>query len=522
VVWRAEVHDMTQTNRYASALALPNAVERVPFDAVIFAFLAVAIIDVGCLASGDRFHHWFLLPVSVCGVLIGADAVEWFRGRFGTFDPAGLIGILGFHFFFLAPLLHVAWGYWIADVAPPPDWRDWLGFMAILNAIGLGCYQIGRNVLPPQTVSTTVWTINKQMFRWFVPLCVAVALCAQVWVYLRFGGVTGYMQARMDNRRAFAGMGWVFMISESAPILAAFLVIFHAKGGRQTSWQKIAIALLALFAFQMIFGGLRGSRSETVLLLFWVVGCIHLITRPVPRKFILIGCAFLAVFLYLYGFYKNLGMEASQALSASADERNQMAETTGRTWKKLILDDLGRSDMQAFILFRLRDDSTDFTYARGRTYLGAISLLVPRWILAARPETIEKEGTEIQTGSGGYFPEISLSSRVYGLAGESMLNFGPLSVPIVYGLLGLFVGWFRRFSQSLSPLDIRMLLIPFGVYMCVSAVSADSDNLTYGLAKNGLMPILVVLICSTRIARSARIAPRFTLARFAHQAAGQA
>jgi hypothetical protein len=36
------------------------------------------------------------------------------------------------------------------------------------------------------------------------------------------------------------------------------------------------------------------------------------------------------------------------------------------------------------------------------------------------------------------------------------------------------------------------------------------------------MPILVVLICSTRIARSARIAPRFTPARFAHQAAGQA
>jgi hypothetical protein len=484
------------------SFSMPDSVHRATSDSTIFAFLVIAVVDVIFVACSDQFRHWFVLPVSMCGILIGADAIDWFRGRLGTFDPAGLIGVLGFHFFYLAPLLHVFWGYWIADVAPPPDWRRWLGFMAILNVVGLAFYQIARRLLPSHKPPTMVWHVDKQIFNWFVPLCVAVSLCAQVWVYRQFGGITGYMQARMNSPRAFEGMGWIFMISESAPLLTAFFLIVHVKNRGNVSWHNITAALAALFAFQMIFGGLRGSRSETVLLLFWVVGCIHLMIRPVPRKLIFLGCAFIALFLYLYGFYKNMGTEASQVLSASSDERNEMAETTGRTWKMLVLDDLGRCDVQAFILFRLKNDASDFTYANGRTYLASLSLLIPHWMLPERPETVEREGTEIQTGPGGYFRNISWSSRVYGLAGESMLNYGLLSVPVVYGLFGLFLAWFRRFSQTLAQHDTRLLLIPFGVYMCVTVVSADSDNLIYGLAKNGLMPILVVLVCSTRISLS--------------------
>jgi len=497
---------MQTVPRAGSIIARPSGwlsrVEADSFESAMIALAIVAVVSAMFLLSSDEFHHWFLIPLAVCGLVIGTDAIQWLRGRLDLFDPAGLIGLLGFHFFFLAPLLHVHWQYWIADVAPPPDWRDWLGYMAILNAIGLGLYQVCRRAFRRPAASRTVWHIDMQLFDWFVPLCIVVSLCGQIWVYHQFGGITGYMQARMTNPRAFEGMGWIFMISESAPILAAFFVIVHARRKQMVSWPAVFAGLTALFTFQMIFGGLRGSRSETVLLLFWVVGCIHLLIRPVSGKFVLLGCAFLFVFMYLYGFYKNMGMEASQVFSASSDERNEMAESTGRTWKMLVLDDLGRSDIQAFILFRLKNDAQDFTYAKGRTYLGALSLLLPHWILSERSETVEKEGTEIQTGSGGYFHDISWSSRVYGLAGESMLNFGPLSVPVVYGLFGLFIGWFRRFSRALSLLDSRLLVIPFAIYMSVTILSADSDNLTYGLAKNGLMPILVILFCSSRSSHS--------------------
>jgi hypothetical protein len=487
-----------------SLFAVSRLLDSERMHSAIIASLLVATVALVLPGMADEYRHLFIIPISACGVLIGTDAIDWFRGRLDIFDPVGLIGILGLHFFFLAPLLHVAWQYWIPDVAPPPDWRDWLGYMGMLNAVGLAVYQIARKWPSLRKAPTSFWRIDERQFQRVVPVCIAVAVCIQVWVYAQYGGITGYIEARMRNPRVFGGMGWIFMISESAPILAVFLVIVLFRQKRRVSWATIGCAFALLFVFQMLFGGLRGSRSETIQLLFWVAACVHVIIRPVPRKVIYVGCAFLALFMYLYGFYKNLGTEATQVFSESADARNEVAEATGRTWRMIVLDDLGRADLQAFILYRLRNDKSEFTYAKGRTYLGAVALLLPHWLVAEHPETVEEEGTEIQIGTGGYFKNISWSSRVYGLAGEGMLNFGPLAVPLTYGLFGLLVGWFRNFSQGLPRQDGRQLLIPFIVYMLVSVLGADSDNLVYGLVKSGLMPALVVMACCTKIARSLR------------------
>lgn len=461
--------------------------------------IVVAVVAVFMLLS-DRFHHWFVIPVSACGVLIGTDAIDWIRARVDLYDPVGILGILGFHFFFLAPLLHVQWDFWMGYVSPPPDWREWLGYMGILNAMGLACYCCCYRALSRRSFigpSKTVWRINKKTFNTFAPLCLAVATVLQLWVYARLGGISGYMQTRLDDPTAFKGMGWIFMISESAPVLLAFIVVVRLQQ-RAISWSRMILALFGLFAVEMIFGGLRGSRSETIELLFWVVGCIHFLIRPVPRKLIYCGCIFLAVFMYFYGFYKTVGTQATEALSSS-EERNHLAQTTGRTSEALVLGDLSRADVQAFILYRLMNDAEDVTYAKGRTYIGSLSLFIPRWILPERPETVVKEGTEIQAGSGSYVPDVSWSSKVYGLAGESMLNFGFVSVPFVYALFGLLVGWFRSHVKRLAPGDARFLLVPFGVFMCVSVLAADLDNLTFGLAKNGAIAMLLVVLCSSKL-----------------------
>jgi hypothetical protein len=372
--------------------------------------------------------------------------------------------------------------------------------MGILNALGLASYQFCYRAFSQRSFtgpSKTFWRIDKKNFNTFAPLCLAVAIVLQLWVYARMGGISGYMQSRLDDPNAFKGMGWIFMISESAPILLAFIVVVRLQQ-RVITWSRTMLALVGLFAVEMIFGGLRGSRSETIELLFWVVGCIHFLIRPVPRKLVYCGCIFLAFFSYFYGFYKTVGTEATEAFSSSA-ERSHLAQTTGRTAHGLVLGDLSRADVQAFILYRLRNDAEDFTYAKGRTYLGALSLFIPRWILPERPETILKEGTEIQAGSGSYVPDVSWSSKVYGLAGESMLNFGFVSVPFIYALFGILVGWFRGQVKRLAPGDARFLLVPFGVFMCASALGADSDNLTFCLAKNGALPFLLVFMCSSKL-----------------------
>jgi len=456
----------------------------------------VTVITTIVLLSSNAVVHWFVIPVSVCGVLIGTDAIEWFRGRTDLYDLGGIIGLVGFHFFYLAPLLHVSWNYWLR-VPAPPDWREWLGYMGVLNMVGLVLYRVCRATIKDKAIPNTYWQINTSRFQRLLPACIVISLALQLWTYRQFGGISGYMQSRMNSSDAFKGWGWIFMFSECAPILVTFAVVSYFQN-RKVSWPIIASTVFGFFALQMFFGGLRGSRSATVAVLFWIVGCIHLLVRPVSKKLVCAGCIFLGVFMYLYGFYKSRGTGATEALAGS-EAREHMAEDTGRTPEFLILEDFGRADIQAYILFKLTRYDSEFRYADGRTYLGALALLVPHWIMDDKPATTIKEGTEIQNAPGRYAPVILESSRVYGLAGESMLNFGPLSVPIVYGFYGLLVGYFRRAANALCRNDARLLLLPFAVYVCISLFIGDSDNVVFGLVKNGFVPLLVVFYSVHRL-----------------------
>jgi len=65
------------------------------------------------------------------------------------------------------------------------------------------------------------------------------------------------------------------------------------------------------------------------------------------------------------------------------------------------------------------------------------------------------------------------------LAGEAMLNFGPIAVPFAYGIFGLVVGILQRFLNTLRYGDTRLLLYPFLVNSCFSILQGDSDNLLF-------------------------------------------
>lgn len=490
------------------ALAAPPAriwaAPRFDLGSALIATLLVALTDILFALSDDRLQHWFILPVSLCGVLMATDAIDWFRGRLDLYDPVGIIGVYCIHWFYLAPLLNVKWDFFISDVAAPPDWRDWLGYMGILNAAGLIGYRFCRGLFRRQTkaVRQTFWKIDRSKARFVLPLCILISAVAQTSVYLRFGGITGYIDSRMDDPNAWVGLGPLFMISESAPILIAFFVVISMQQ-KKVNWTQAFFALAALCAVQMYFGGLRGSRSETVELFFWVVGCVHFLVRPVPRRVIYIGCVFLYAFMYFYAFYKAMGKDATEAYTASAEDRAYLEQKTNKTKKGLLLGDFGRADLQAYILFRAMNDGKDLDYANGRTYLAAFSIWVPRSILPERPDSKLKEGTEFQYGSG-YDPN-SPSSRVYGMATESIFNFGPLAAPFAYAAFGLFVGWFRRAVGRILPGDARWLLVPLAVYECMSFFGGDSDNLVFGIAKNGFFPLLAVILCSAR--RRVRLEP---------------
>src|SRR5262249_21650695 len=147
---------------------------------------------------------------------------------------------------------------------------------------------------------------------------------------------------------------------------------------------------------------------------------------PIPRAPLIAG--FLVVFMpfmYLYGFYKSGGMDGLVSALRGNDSREWMEKSSGRTWTSMILEDLGRADIQALVLQRLIDGASSYDYAWGKTYLGTLSFLIPRQILQERPGGKLEEGTELIFGRHSYSLGLWASSKVYGLAGETMLNFGP-------------------------------------------------------------------------------------------------
>src|SRR5215471_17984920 len=159
--------------------------------------LVFFIVDSRRSGSGGC-QHWFILPVFICGVIIAHDMIDWFRGRFDVFDPVGLLGIFGFHWFFVAPLLQVDRDWWVIEKAlRPTEPRDWLGWMSVLNLVGLLIYRYLRNPLTgnPRAKSRRVWIPQEWKFTALVPFVLIAALGMQIYFYAIRGGISGFLQA---------------------------------------------------------------------------------------------------------------------------------------------------------------------------------------------------------------------------------------------------------------------------------------------------------------------------------------
>lgn len=470
---------------------------------LLLSFFICSFVTLLFLSVYDALFHWFIIPVFLCGVIIGSDAVAWVRGQLDIFDPIGLLGLFGVYFFFLAPILHVVWGVWLKYVDYPADWRFWLGCMAVLNFLGLLIYRFTREKLWRRKGSKIVkktWVLEEGRFAVILIITLILTAALQLWVYSRYGGISGYIHSVVDVTGAFRGMGWIFMISESFPILLLIgFAVYSRKHAFLKSWPAIFIALVVFMGLQMLFGGLRGSRSTVIFSTLWAIGIIHFIVRKFSKTAILVILVFFIAFMFVYGFYKSSGVRVFE-IASNPKVIAELEQKSGRTLPNLLLEDLGRSDVQAFILYRLTRPESDYEYSWGRTYIGAAEILLPNFILPTRTPTKIKEGTEALYGKGSFSATFS-SSLVYGLTGEAMLNFGPIVVPLVFILLGFIVFYVRRLMLALTTsnsFDSRLLFLPLLAILCIVILTSDSDNVIFFIVKMGFVPFLVVLLGSKR------------------------
>jgi hypothetical protein len=459
-------------------------------------------------ALDERFRHFFLVPVAMAGILTGADASRWVRRDTDLFDAGALVAGIAFYFMFVTPLLHVHLDYWMKGVAMPPDWRTWLGWMAVINAFSYGCYMAARRLWAPRAAPSgvhararTVWHVKPTAGLVFICVAFIAAACAQLWLYGRVGGLGGYLaafDARASDANPFLGTGWIVTIAESGPIL--FVLGFIQMAVRRPSLRRWSVigAVLVLCAFLLIFfGGLRGSRANILWNMFWAVGIVHLTLRKVP-KWATVAFAVVAIFfMYSYGFYKSLGSNAWTSVSSISAARD-LGEETGRTFSTVLLGDLGRSDVQAYLLYQTTSPQSDYSYAWGRTYVGALALVIPERLWPNRPVTKVKEGTDAQYGAGTFDGGFK-SSRIYGLSGEALLNFGYPAIPVAFLLFGLFVSTITRTAGRWEPQDARRAIMPLLTIVCILLLVSDSDNVVWIIVKYGAVPAAVIFFSSSRL-----------------------
>jgi hypothetical protein len=455
----------------------------------------------------QRFLHWFILPSTVCGAVCMSSLMRAVRQDRLFTDPLLLVSLLGYHNAYLAPMLQVYWDYRIIALPiQPVDFRPWLGKVACINLVGITIFiYIFSRVMNSSAGAKKfqrVWVIDRSRLVLFGLLVVLASVAMQVYVYSDFGGISGYVDRYLYDREAWNNKGALLVIAESAPLTGVLILgcLQQKRLGRgpirRTSWPLLIVCGLVFLMLQTVFGGLRGSRSNIVVNCFFAAGIVHQVFRPLSKTIVIfLGIAAVA-FSYYYIFFKDFGY-AGVSAAVSLEGRQSLLSQSGRSIENVLIADFSRSDVLAFIVQELANgQSVDL--AKGRTYVGTLSLLVPRIIWPERPPTKLKWTTELENGPGTFGIGAYRSSRMYGQLGEAMLNFGYLGVPISFGLMGFVLGKLSILSQQLWTTDARRMLLPGMVIASVCMVIQDSDNVLYFIVQYLAIPWTVIWISTSR------------------------
>ncbi|WP_432958008.1 hypothetical protein [Micromonospora haikouensis] len=453
----------------------------------------VSSLSLVLLLCAPSLRHWLMAPVTVSGILIGVDTVRWFRQRTDIFDPRAYLGLTGFHFFYLTPVLHITLDHWSPRIYDPPDWPNAIGAMAVLNTVGLCVYRLVV-ALPSRRGRRHRLSarLGVRAFCRIALFAAAISFGAFCLELAMFGGVSGFVDVMTGSfeRPELAGLGWFLLLTEAFPLLvvAAVLTRWRATLARRPG--LLVLLLVALAVTQFFVSGLKGSRSSTLWPVLLCLIMVHLLVRRISRRSLFVVAAVLLVYLYGYGLYKSAGIDVLDVVKGDRSVE-QVSADTGRDLPTMLTGDLGRADVQAVLLDRHLHGQAPLTL--GSTYLNAFTTLVPDSLLPWQPMSKVEAGTRLLYGPSALEGD-QRSSKVYGLAGEAMINFGPLGAVIAFALFGLLVRAVRAYYlQAARRPDLAPKLLAPMVWTLVGVLSADLDNVVFFQLKYTLPMALVVL-----------------------------
>jgi hypothetical protein len=466
--------------------------------AVLFIYLALVVLD-------QRLLHWFAIPVIGCGILLGPDIVKWLQRRVDIFDLRAIIAVVGFHYFFLAPLLLI---FWDAGAGPPfvdvfvQDNRPYAGIVASLHFVGIALFFVVESFVSKRPPPATLKLVQPRpgMASLVLFLFLLLGLGGQlVWLY-KMGGLS--LRIAYDDRDMRMGQGAYRLLAFSVPIVATMWATVLRHNKRKWVSRVVVTALLLLaIAWCFLFFGLAGSRISTIWPVMWILMILHYLWRPFTMKSLVIGFICFLCFSTLYTFYKWGGLDEFSRVINQRDT-TAISERAQQT----LVGDLSRTYVHVYQAYVLQENPYPYRLRMGRTVIGDVLVQFPQWIYRNEFNVWGysgkmKAGTDMVNGPGYMDPteKYTISRFQYGLSGYIMMNFGLLAIPLGFGVWGGMVGYYRRWQARLMPGDSRWMIVPAFTIMLAFMLMYDLDNLITSFIFRIAFPLIALVLATRRV-----------------------
>lgn len=472
---------------------MPIIRSNINFQNFLLSILVCSLVYLFLITQQISLLHWSSLYALFIGIFIFPDIIRWIRRQGDVFEPKFFTSLVIFISYSFAPLLYLFSNDTIRiGKIFIPDGKFWIGITCGVYCIGIAVYKLG--VLLGGKCSFTaskVWRISGRRFLLFSTFLMVVQVLCQIRYVAAMGGFSGWANIKTfgGSTLSFEGLGPIMVIARSFPIVLSIFITYYCtkfSGKRDKGSLQCCLFIFFMMLVQIICTGLSGSRNSIIYSCIWFIYLVHSFWKPVKRKSLLIAFLGFIFFMYFYGFYKNLGVTAFKVYREKGGIEAVQKMAQNRNMFSLLIGDLSRIDVNASQLYVLFEKPWQYRFRNGVTYIDGIVPLIPKKIWKNKKPDSGKviAGTEMLYGPSSYQERSKInrygmgrrSTRIYGLLGEWLLNFGLPLFFLPYFVAGVLIGVYSKFYNSLKTGDVRNLLIPAMTILSFCLIINDFSN----------------------------------------------
>lgn len=387
-----------------------------------------------------------------------------------------------FFYFLVSPFLHYYFNSYAIDL-PFTNFESSLITLNIVNSLGVSVALLGYCIA---NYNKREFKIRDQAINWrkLFRISIAYVLFASIYyIYLANTSTIFYVESNAE----FEDPSLLrFMILESTPIIFAWVLISYIK---MKNRKGFLIYFIVFIVISVLFAGLRGSRVTVIFNVLSFIILYAFIVRKIGYASIFSIIIFGLSFNIIYSNYKYGGIEGVKNYITTG-EKPFYIESKDNEVLHFILSDLARGDVQAKVLESLENKKYKPPYTP-ETYLNGALIVIPDHLNPFDFDSKRILGTDALYGFRGN--EYYASTRIYGLLGESVLNFGFYLIPFSFIVFGGIHYLSNSFMASVKRSSLALFL-PILFFLPIYLLFYDFSNIVFQIIKNWLIPIGIYII----------------------------